>query len=60
MRANGIEESRRPEDSWCWLATASLSSSSHQSQIGRRTGEMIGSGSEDKYTIRRAQMSGVN
>jgi hypothetical protein len=61
VRATGIEESRHPEDSWCWLASSSSSSNPHQSQIGRkRKGERIGSGSDDGYVVRRAQISGVD
>jgi hypothetical protein len=36
VRASGIEESLRPEDSWCWVASASPSSNPHQSQMGRK------------------------
>jgi len=58
--ASGIEETRRLEDSWCWLASTSSSSNPHQSHIERKKGERIGSGSEDKCVVRRAQMSGVD
>jgi len=56
-----IEESRRPKGSWCWMASASSSSNPHQSKIGRkRKGESTGSGREDRYVVRSAQMSGVD
>ena len=49
VRASGIKERRRPEDSRCWLASALPSSNPHQSQIGgKRKGERIGSGSDDR------------
>ena len=61
MHASGIEESHRPEDSWYWLASASLASNPHQSQIGRiRKGKRIGLGREDRCVVRRAQISGVD
>ena len=51
----------RPEDSWRWLASASSSSNPHQSQIERkRKGEMIGPGSDDRYSVRRVQISRVD
>ena len=61
VRVSGIEESRRLKDSWYWMASASSSSNPHQSQIGRkRKGERMGSGKEDRYVVRSAQISGVD
>jgi len=61
VRVRACEWDREKSAPGCWMASASSSSNTHQSQIGRRRKvERMGSGREDRCAVRSAQMSGVD